>query len=305
MPQSSVVTIQAAGKRPPFFCVHPVGGAVLCYAELAQRLGSDQPFYGLQAIGLFSDHDPHQSIEEMAAYYIEAMRAVQPQGPYHLGGWSLGGVIAFEMAIQLQRQQQEVGLLAIIDTSPPGQGDVPDFDQEMREIAQTMLHKLEGNGAIADDDWDDLSPEEQLLHFSTSAIQRRSQPWAHLAPEDQLSYIADKLRAAQLEHLAPALREIPQATSLLRVHRANYQALASYVPGQYAGRMILFHASDIQQSFTPSQAYLNMAEEWRKLLSDEHQLELHLVPGTHQTIITEPQVQHLAAGLRMSLESAQ
>ncbi|RKH24400.1 thioesterase domain-containing protein, partial [Corallococcus sicarius] len=83
----------APGHRPLFF-VHPGGGNVLAYGELARRLGPSQPVYGLQSRGL--DGRPvAESVEEMAALYLEAVRSVQPQGPYLLGGWSMGGVVAY------------------------------------------------------------------------------------------------------------------------------------------------------------------------------------------------------------------
>ena len=94
---SPLVPIQVGGGEPPF-CVHPVGGHVGCYAPLARHLGSDQPFYGLQAAGLEGDQEPGDEVEAMAARYLAAVRAVQPHGPYRLGGWSFGGLVAFAMA---------------------------------------------------------------------------------------------------------------------------------------------------------------------------------------------------------------
>jgi thioesterase domain-containing protein len=116
---SVIVPIQPQGSRPPFFCVHPVGGGVFCYRALARHLGSEQPFYGLQARDLIRGQEPHADIETMAADYLEALRSVQPAGPYRLGGWSLGGVTAFEMAQQLRRQGQSVALLTLIDSVVP------------------------------------------------------------------------------------------------------------------------------------------------------------------------------------------
>src|SRR5262249_20645259 len=101
------------------FFVHPAGGQVFCYITLARHLGPDQPFYGLQTAFSEGDSPLHTEIETMTAYYLQAIRAVQPDGPYLLGGWSLGGVVAFEMAQQLQAQGQTVALLALLDTRVP------------------------------------------------------------------------------------------------------------------------------------------------------------------------------------------
>ena len=109
-PRSSVVPLQPGGSKLPLFLVHPAGGHVFPYLRLAQLLGADQPCYGLQARGLEDGQEPHARIEDMAAYYIEALRTVQPTGPYLLGGWSMGGVVAFEMAQQLHAQGQQVAL---------------------------------------------------------------------------------------------------------------------------------------------------------------------------------------------------
>jgi len=115
---SSLVTIQGSGTKPPFFCVHDIGGGVLGFHDLARRLGPDQPVYGLQAQGLDGKRPCHRRVEEMAAHYIEEIRRVQPEGPYHLGGLSFGGAVAFEMARQLRAQNQEVALVALFDTFP-------------------------------------------------------------------------------------------------------------------------------------------------------------------------------------------
>ncbi|HKG13541.1 MAG TPA: amino acid adenylation domain-containing protein, partial [Pyrinomonadaceae bacterium] len=116
---STLVPVQPQGSLTPFFCVHPVGGGVFCYRALARRLGREQPFYGLQARDLFEGQEPHTDVEAMAADYVEGLRSVQPTGPYRLGGWSLGGVVAFEMAQQLQRRGESVSLLALIDSVAP------------------------------------------------------------------------------------------------------------------------------------------------------------------------------------------
>ena len=116
---SPLVAIQAGGSKAPFFCVHGIGGNVMDYYELARLLGPEQPFYGLRALGVSEGQEPLTQIEEMASIYIKAIQTIQPQGPYQLGGWSLGGLIAFEMAQQLKASGEEVALLALIDSHAP------------------------------------------------------------------------------------------------------------------------------------------------------------------------------------------
>src|SRR6185295_19030205 len=117
---SSLVEIQPGGSRPAFFCVHALGGNVVEYYELARHLGEEQPFYGLQSQGFDGKRSPHTRVEDMAAHYIKELRELQPEGPYFIGGRSLGGMVAFEMAQQLRAQGQTIGLLALLDTYPSG-----------------------------------------------------------------------------------------------------------------------------------------------------------------------------------------
>ena len=116
---SSLVTIQAGKAGPPFFCVHGAGGNVLNFRDIARRLGQEQTVYALQAKGV-GGAAPVDTIEQMADDYVAAMRSVQPVGPYLLGGYSAGGVIAYQMAQSLTASGQRVALLALLDTFRAG-----------------------------------------------------------------------------------------------------------------------------------------------------------------------------------------
>ena len=118
--RSTVVCLQK-GDGPAFFCIPPAASSVNNFAQLVRALSPDIPFYGMQALGLEPGEVPQDSIEDMATRYIADMRAVQPNGPYFIGGRCLGGYIAFEMALQLANDGEEVALLALLDpTGPPG-----------------------------------------------------------------------------------------------------------------------------------------------------------------------------------------
>lgn len=114
---SYVVPIKPEGKRTPFFCVHCVGGNVLNYNAFVPYLDKDQPLYGLQCKGLDGITEPFNDLQVMARNYVEEIRLIQPHGPYLLGGGSMGGLVAYEMAQQLLEMNQEVGLLVMLDTS--------------------------------------------------------------------------------------------------------------------------------------------------------------------------------------------
>lgn len=123
-----LLPLREEGGRPPLFCVHPAAGIAWSYAGLTTPLGADQPVYGLQARGLDGTEVLPASVEEMAADYLRQVRRVQPEGPYHLLGWSFGGLVAHEMAVQLQESGERVGLVSMLDAFPsapsgPGEAD--------------------------------------------------------------------------------------------------------------------------------------------------------------------------------------
>lgn len=115
---SSLVPLQPEGSHAPFFCVHGVGGNVLGFRDLVRHLGNDQPFYALQPQGLDGKRECLTSVPAMAARYIQEIRKVQPEGPYRIGGYSFGGLVAYEMAQMLEQQGERVALLALLDSYP-------------------------------------------------------------------------------------------------------------------------------------------------------------------------------------------
>ncbi|HCY86384.1 MAG TPA: hypothetical protein DHV36_14710 [Desulfobacteraceae bacterium] len=118
-PPSPLVAIKASGTRPPFFCVHAILGSVFPYHNLALHMEKDQPFYGLQSTAVDGKTESSDTIEGMACDYLDAIRDVQPKGPYYLGGYSFGGWIAYEMARQLREAGEKINLLAIFGTLAP------------------------------------------------------------------------------------------------------------------------------------------------------------------------------------------
>lgn len=115
-PWGTLVPICATGSKPPLFLVHAIGGNIVGFHSLGACFGGDQPVYGIQARGLDGKEEVATSVEVMAADYIRAIRSLQPNGPYRIGGFSAGGVVAFEMARQLKAQGEETVLLALLDT---------------------------------------------------------------------------------------------------------------------------------------------------------------------------------------------
>jgi len=164
-PRPSLVLLQPRGDRKPFVCVHPVGGNVLCYLDLARHLGPDQPFYALQSPAPGEGCD---TIEQMAGRYLKELREVQPEGPYRLGGWSMGGLVAFEMARQLTQDGEQPELVALIDTPPPAPGREPDDSaDDLRAAFARDLARLPGHDAETD-------PAAFEPLFATFVLNRRA-----------------------------------------------------------------------------------------------------------------------------------
>ncbi|HLK32076.1 MAG TPA: amino acid adenylation domain-containing protein, partial [Terriglobales bacterium] len=161
---SCLVPLQTAGSRPPFFCVHGVGGNIVGFRELARYVGDDQPFYGVQAQGLDGKLPCLVRVEDMAKRYLDEIRRLQPRGPYLLGGFSFGGLVAFEAAQQLQSQGEEVGLVALLDTSP----------FHTRSLTASLLSMLR------------MPSEQQLMYVLPKTVKkgiRRRLVWLNLPAE--------------------------------------------------------------------------------------------------------------------------
>lgn len=283
LPWSPLVPIQPNGSRPPFFCVPGAGGNVIYLYALARHLGANQPFYGLQAWGLDGESTPYTRVEDMASHYIAAIQSLQPNGPYHLGGHSYGGLVAFEMAQQLQQQGHEVALLAILDSPAPLPGRssrMPiDWDNArwLTEIVRLVERLYDTNLALSEEVLRSLNPDEQ--------------------------FEALKERLEQV-NLLPPDAGTAQVRGLVEVYKANCQA--DYVPNQvYPSQISLFRSSEEQVQIPPEEGFAELwqqpAWDWSSLSMQP--IEIYAVPGDHISIMTEPQVRVLADKLRQCLEA--
>jgi amino acid adenylation domain-containing protein len=271
---SPLVAIQPKGNKRPFFCVHPAGGHVLCYFTLARYLGTEQPFYGLQARGFYGDEEPLTTVEEMAAIYVEAIQTVQPEGPYQVGGWSFGGVVAYEVAQQLQRQGHEISLLAILDSYVP---ILLDKNKNIdNKYLVGVLSRVFG-GMFGEDNL--VSPTEM----------------EHLSIEERLNYIIDKAREAKI---FPPGVERQDNRRILDVLVGTLKATYSYQRQPYPGKVTVFRAKE-KHIMAPDPTMV-----WVELFSvlAAGDVEIHLVPGHHYSFVLEPNVAALAENLGKCLE---
>jgi amino acid adenylation domain-containing protein len=267
-PQNSLVALQPGGSKRPLFLVHPAGGHVFPYIHLAQFLGTDQPCYGLQARGLEDGQDPHMRIEDMAAHYIQALQTVQPTGPYLLGGWSMGGVVAFEMAQQLHAQGQRVALLALLD------GRIPTPDETFPEEDAEAILLVERYFGIS------FGPMESL---------------AELPKDEQLAFMLEQAKSAGL---VPAELDVSQAHRFVKLLRSDLRATQNYALHLYPGRVTFFKASETLAG-TSSDPTMGWSE-WAS-----GGVEVHVVPGNHANLMYEPHVEVLAEKLTACLNQAQ
>ncbi|HEX2252229.1 MAG TPA: thioesterase domain-containing protein, partial [Thermoanaerobaculia bacterium] len=280
-----LVPLQTGGAGRPLFCVHPIGGNVFCYVELARNLGPEEPFYGLQASLPGAAEEAGgaaPTVETMAERYLDAVREVQPDGPYRLAGWSFGGVVAYEMARQLRAAGEDVELLAVIDgelpeppaaTAGPGgpepaaPGAAP-LELDPLERLTLLVRDLEGLGGVP-------------LRLDTDALRR-------LAPERRLAAV---LEHAQAAGALPAGAAPEQLLRLGRIYDANLHALLRYRPEPYPGRLTF-----VRPAGRPAAELA--AARWAGLAAG---VDIVAVPGNHYTILREPQVGDLARRLAACL----
>ncbi len=262
--QALLVPIQPAGAQPPLFFIHPSGGSVHWYTELAAALGPDQPFYGLQAQGLTGDQPLHETIEEMADAYIEALRTVQPEGPYRLGSWSMGVVVAYEMACRLTARGAQVELLALLDQGPVLPTSRP-ADQAEFLIQVFGEHIPLELGALRQ-----MSEEEQVA--------------CTLQKGKQVGFIFKEIGLEEFRRY-------------VRLMRAGTEAWRGYRPRPYPGPLTLFRAAGQEHPVE-----LGPDLGWAPLAGGG--LRIVEVPGDHLTMIHRPHVRGLARKLTACLAPA-
>jgi phthiocerol/phenolphthiocerol synthesis type-I polyketide synthase E len=271
---SPLVAIQVAGSRPPFFCMHGAGGTVLMYRDLSRHLGDDQPFYGLQSPGLDGSCPPLTRVEEMASLYVEEIRRVQPHGPYFLGGYCMGGTMAFEVAQQLVGEGEPVALLALFDT------------MNWHKIPLTI--------------WSKSSHATQRLFFhAASFFSVDSEGKARFLKEkfDALRSRIPVWRGMVLSRFSKGSRNIVSDSLVLgQIWQANDRASWNYVPKSYSGVV-----TDIR----PAKQYRVFSKpdlKWDRLAQGGQ--EVIVLPVNPAMMLVEPFVGHLAIAVSQSIDAA-
>jgi amino acid adenylation domain-containing protein len=270
---SSLVPIQPQGTKHPLFCVHACGAHVFIYRPLVAYLGTDQPVYGLQAQGINGTQEPYSHIEDMAAHYIREIRDLEPHGPYYLVGDTLGGLIAFEIARQLERQGEDVALLAMFDTFCP-------LPLSFGPRVLSHLSHLK-----------QLGPRKYLLAVGRSLARKLG-----IRFSENLTQIG---MSAEEQDYAEGISA--SGNALQRTEWAIY--LATHVnyrppPQRFPGRLTYFLARDNQYAAGEE----DDRRRWKRWAAE---FELHVIPGRHSTISDEPDVAGLAEKFISCLDKTQ
>lgn len=275
MRHSLLVPLQPAegSTKPPLFMVAGMFGNIMNLRHIASHLEDDQPFFGIQARGLLGNEKPHDRFEDMARDYIEEIRTVQPHGPYFLGGFSGGGVTAYEMAQQLREAGEEVALVVLLDT-PATTAPTIDWKDKIK------LHwlKLKEHGVGYYRHW-----------------KREREKWQRILQE------REKARADG--------GSAPQYRSQV-IGDAFIEAVHAYQPRVYEGRVVLIRPP-LQERYVLGPG--RVLNEDRNLITlDNHWgpylpggLEIEMVTGDHDSMVLEPNVRVLVSKLNRHLREAQ
>ncbi|HKJ24194.1 MAG TPA: SDR family NAD(P)-dependent oxidoreductase [Myxococcota bacterium] len=261
--------------RPPFFLVAGMFGNVLNLRHIATHLGTDQPMWAIQAKGLLGDDPPHESFEEAARDYLEELRRVQPHGPYYLGGFSGGGITAFEMAQQLRAVGEEVGLLVLLDSIP---SEMPPLSLRDRLVVQWQRLRAQGPAYLA----------RWLRNRIRWEFEKRRRRAETDAPRD----------------LSPA-----EFRSGL-IEAAFRRSVARYHTGVYDGPITLIRPP--QDHLVPLGGGRFLLPVSREIVDRENLWGAHteagvrveVVPGDHDSMVLEPNVRVLASKLQSCLDEA-
>ncbi|HEU5374616.1 MAG TPA: amino acid adenylation domain-containing protein, partial [Ktedonobacteraceae bacterium] len=265
---SALVPLQPHGTHAPFFCIHPGAGTVFCYLTLAQRLGTNYPVYGIQFPE--ADERPAQvTVAQMATNYVAAIRTLQAEGPYYLGGWSSGGLVAFEMACQLRSQGQEVALLCLFDTR------LPTYFKNERGLRPYTLEEYMEERGVGKTRIRGMTEEEKL----------------------QCMY-----EMHQRDGLLPAGLDLVYVRSFLDNLMEILIAVANYETSQFDGCITLLRITPEAERAEDStlkeagRTAEDLTYGWKGTTTGT--VDIHVLPGPHEHFIYEPYVENVVAVLR-------
>lgn len=266
-----VLPLRARGERPPLFCLPPATGLGWCYGRLLTRVGPDHPVYALQAPGLAPTDQAIDAMDRLIDHYVRLIRKIQPEGPYHLLGWSFGGILAHAVAVHMQRAEERVALLAVLD-GYPGRGGTRavtastdsvgcDAPSE-RETLRLLLESL-GCGATLPD------ADELPLEWAAKWLTERD--------------------------TALGMLDIPRMRRMLDILHTSIRLQREYTPGVFRGQLALFSAEVRDHGAIPDPAL------WQPHVDGE--LHIFPVPVSHHRMLDAESLAVVAPVLATQLGS--
>jgi amino acid adenylation domain-containing protein len=266
---SPLVPLKPDGSKRPFFCVHGIGGEALFLKPLAKHIDPDQPFYALQADPTADGIPLDRLVESMAARYLDAIRSIQPAGPYLIGGYSFGGTVALEMAQQIRARGEEVGMLVMFDHSP---------------FRTPHRHPASAAGRMA-------GIVRNLPHWITDDLLRTPVRRMAVRAKGRIVEIVRRAAGGATQPSVEAyfgVRQVPEQT--FGFFNAHHGASRSYKPRPYDGPVTVFR-SRCEPLLRPRTSDLG----WSQIAGGG--VDVHRLPGSHANLLREPFVQALARRL--------
>ena len=261
------VALKTGGSLPPFFCVHALDGGVDGFRLLAEKLSPERPFYGIRSPSLDGDLSDIESMEALAAHYVDEMCAIQPQGPYFIGGYSMGGRVAFAMAHRLKELDQKVGLLVLLDSRSYIGRRLPRPKERLARYAR-VLRKASFKGKI---------------EFIKTQIDRRRNKFS--------GHIVNKRYAKDLADYEQTGNPPPPGVGLTTY--INYRINLAYKARPFGGPALLIK---VDRSFL----HPDVHDGWRTMLPGD--FREYTAAGRHLTILKEPDVDEIARVLGEALQ---
>jgi len=291
--RDSLVLIRDGGDKPPLFLIHDGYGEIMLYRNLAFLLKPDHAVFGLQPCAQRNVPIAHTRIPEMAAYHIDKIRSVQPRGPYLLGGMCAGGVIAYEVARQLQSQEEKVAMVALLDAA-----DVVASPRTWR-FASQRIHSF---SAVFQRD-DSIRFNQFVLAALTKALRKAKNVTAYLIRQ-RFGDLRDEIRLRLLRYYLDRGLHPPRYLEQIPVQTVYLFTAKGYQPdGMFEGELALFRASHgegIDEPFV--MRYNDPLLGWgRRATQGVRVLD---VPGGHSSMLQEPNVRELAKQMQLYIDGA-
>lgn len=281
--RDTLVLLSDGGSQPPLFLIHDGDGEIMLYRNLAQRLSSERPVYGVQPYSQSGFPILHTRIPEMAAYYVQQIRQVQLEGPYLLGGMCAGGVLAFETARQLQSQGQTVALVALIDAADP------QAPQRSGRMAKSRLSRL----TQALTQTQQMGWYAQLLD-RVKTVTHKVRNLLVYETQRRIQAAQNTLKMKLLRYYLDCQLPLPTFLQALSVRTVYLFAESEYIPGTpYPGELVLFRATAGEEEDEPYiEVYRDPLLGWSQRTTSA--VRVYDVPGGHSSMLQEPNVQVMA-----------